>query len=87
MDRNWEGVILKMRRYCGFWWNFGLSISGRVMVIKTYVISQAIYVMGVLMMREEYGRRMNEIMIDFVKGGDRTIEARRRNWEGMALLT
>jgi hypothetical protein len=49
------------------------------MVIKTYVISQAIYVMGILTIGEEYGRRMNEIMIDFLKGGDRTIEARRRN--------
>jgi hypothetical protein len=43
LNENWEKVIEKMRRYCIFWGNFGLSISGRVMVVKTYVLTQAVY--------------------------------------------
>jgi hypothetical protein len=43
LNENWDNAIVKMRRYCAFWWNFGLRISGRVMVVKTYVLTQAIY--------------------------------------------
>jgi hypothetical protein len=38
MDRNWEGVITKIRRFCKFWWNFELSILGRVMLLNVYNI-------------------------------------------------
>jgi hypothetical protein len=48
------------------------------MVSKTYIISQAIYLMGILPMRNEIGCRMNEILIDFVSGGMRPIERRRQ---------
>jgi hypothetical protein len=48
------------------------------MVSKTYIISQAIYFMGVLPMGNEVGSRMNDILIDFVSGGMRPIERRRQ---------
>jgi hypothetical protein len=57
-----------MRRYCIFWGNFGLSISGRVMVVKTYLPTQAVSLMGILPLPTEYGDRMNELIIEFVKG-------------------
>jgi hypothetical protein len=78
LNENWEKVIEKMRRYCIFWGNFGLSISGRVMAVKTYVLMQAVYLMGILPLPGEYGDRMNELIIDFVKGTDRPIEQRRQ---------
>ncbi len=78
LNENWEKVIEKMRRYCIFWGNFGLSISGRVMAVKTYVLTQAVYLMGILPLPGEYGDRMNELIIDFVKGTDRPIEQRRQ---------
>jgi hypothetical protein len=31
LDENWEKVIAKMRRLSGYWSNFGMSITGRVM--------------------------------------------------------
>jgi exonuclease III len=77
LNENWDNVIEKMRRYCIFWGNFGLSISGRVMAVKTYVISQAVYLMGILPLPVDYGERMNELIIEFVKGSDRQIERRR----------
>ncbi len=33
LNNNWNQAILKMRRLCGFWGNFGLSTSGRVMAV------------------------------------------------------
>ncbi len=79
LNENWDNAIVKMRRYCGFWWNFGLSISGRVMVVKTYVLTQAIYLMGILPLPTEKGDQMNEIMTELVRGRDRAIENRRKN--------
>jgi hypothetical protein len=43
LDVNWEKAIPKMRRLTGYWTIFGLSIAGRVMVAKTYILSQCIY--------------------------------------------
>ncbi len=58
LDENWNDVISRMRRLSGYWCNFGLSITGRVMVAKTYLVSQAIYMMGVLPMSQAIGDMM-----------------------------
>jgi hypothetical protein len=78
LDENWEKVVAKMRRLSGYWSNFGLSIAGRVMVAKTYLISQAIYTMSILPLPTRYGDIMNDILVNFVSGRDRTIERRRQ---------
>ena len=46
--------------------------------MKTYLLSQAIYLMNVIPMENQYGSRINEIMLNFVKGTDRMIERRRQ---------
>ena len=48
LDENWEKVIGKMENYSRYWNMFKLSISGRVMVARTYIISQATYLMGII---------------------------------------
>ncbi len=78
LDENWDKVIGKMQRLAWYWNSFKLSITGRVMVAKTYILSQCIYLMGSLPLRDEYGDRINEILLDFVKGRDRLIERRRQ---------
>jgi hypothetical protein len=75
---NWDNVINKIERLARYWTTFGLSITGRVMVVKTYLMSQAIYLMNVLPMEDEYGSQINEIMLNFVRGTDRLIERRRQ---------
>ncbi len=75
---NWEKAITKMRRLAGYWSQFGLSIAGRVMVAKTYILSQCIYLMGSIPMSDEIGGRVNEILLNYVKGRDRLIERRRQ---------
>ncbi len=78
LDENWEKVIVKMRRLSGYWSNFGMSITGRVMVAKTYLISQAIYTMSILPLTTQYGNTMDDILVNFVSGRDRPIERRRQ---------
>jgi hypothetical protein len=78
LSENWENAMIKMRRYCFFWGNFGLSITGRVMVAKTYIMSQVIYLLSVLPLPPQIATEMNDIIINFVKGRDRVLEARRQ---------
>ncbi len=78
LDVNWNRAITKMQRLAGYWRTFGLSISGRVMVAKTYILSQSIYLMGSLPMSEVIGERINETLLNFIKGSDRLIERRRQ---------
>jgi hypothetical protein len=78
LDSNWEIVIEKMTRLARYWTMFGLSISGRVLVAKTYIMSQTIYIMGVMPMSVQHGDRINEIILNFVKGNDRLLERRRQ---------
>ncbi len=78
LDDNWDTAIGKMERLAWYWTTFTLSITGRVMVAKTYLLSQCIYLMGSLPLKDNYGDRINEILLDFVKGRDRLIERRRQ---------
>jgi hypothetical protein len=78
LDENWDDVVSRMRRLSGYWCKFGLSITGRVMVAKTYLVSQAIYLKGVLPMSQATGDVMNEILVNFVSGRGRPIERQRQ---------
>jgi hypothetical protein len=62
LDENWDKAIGKMQRLAWYWNSFRLSITGRVMVAKTYIMSQCIYLMGSLPLRDEYSDRINEIL-------------------------
>jgi hypothetical protein len=78
LGKNWERVISTMRQLCRYWANFNLSITGRVLVAKTYILSQSVYLMGVLPLPDISGDIMNNILVDFVSGTDRPIERARQ---------
>ena len=77
LDANWEKTILKMINQSNYWKLFRLSISGRVMIAKTYMISQATYLMGSLPIGDGIINRMNEVIVDFVNGRERKIARER----------
>ena len=70
-----------------YWKLFRFSISGRVMIAKTYMISQATYLMGSLPIGDGIINRMNEVIVDFVNGRERKIARERwfrtRKWGDM----
>ena len=84
-----EKILRKMINQSNYWKLFRLSISGRVMIAKTYMISQATYLMGALPVNDEILDRMNGVIIEFVNGRERKIARERwyktREMGGMAL--
>ena len=62
-----------MENYSRYWKMFKLSISGRVMVARTYIISQATYLMGIIPLPANKADEMNRIIIDYVNGGERML--------------
>jgi hypothetical protein len=66
MDYNWIKVKTKMGNIARYWGQFNISLPARIMVAKTYIISQAIYLMGLLKLKEEIAEDLNRIVIDFV---------------------
>jgi hypothetical protein len=77
LDRNWEKVENKIVNIANYWRQFNMSIGGRIMVAKTYLLSQVTYCLGVLPIKENTANRLNELMISFVKGRDRGIARER----------
>jgi len=48
LNYNWECVITKVNRLTNFWKIQRLSISGRILVAKTYLLSQVTFLLGSL---------------------------------------
>ena len=62
-----------MENYSRYWKMFKLWISGQVMVAKTYLMSQATYLMGIIPLLAEKSTEMNRILIKYVNGGERML--------------
>ena len=77
LDVNWEIFLRKMINQSNYWKLFRLSISGRVMIAKTYMISQATYLMGALPVNDKILDRMNQVIIEFVNGREQKIAQER----------
>ena len=73
LNDNWEKAAGKMENFARYWKMFKLSISGRVMVAKTYLVSQATYLMGIIPLSKDKAEEMNRIIIDYVNGGERML--------------
>ena len=72
LDENWEKAAGKMENLSRYWKMFKLSISGRVMVAKTYLVSQATYLMGIIPLTKNKAEEMNRIIIEYVNGGGKS---------------
>jgi len=77
LGENWDEKIRKMERLGNFWNLQKLSITGRIMVAKTFLLSQVIFLMDTIPLSYEHGEKINKIMAYFVKGGDRIIAKNR----------
>jgi len=77
LDVNWEEKVAKMERLSNFWQLQKLKISGRVLVAKTFLLSQVVFLLETLPLKFDIGERINKIMAYFVKGTDRVIAKNR----------
>ncbi len=78
LDMNWDNAISKMRKLSGYWTTFGLSITGRIMVCKTYILAQSVYLMSLLPLADRIADEINNLLVEFISGTDRPIERRRQ---------
>ena len=77
LNQNWEEKLAKMERLGNFWRLQKLTISGRVLVAKTFLLSQVVFLLETLPLTFEIGERINKIMAYYVKGSDRIIAKNR----------
>jgi len=73
IQQNWDKAIVKTKQLIQFWCNFNLSITGQIMVSKTYLLPQSIYYMNTLPMGEEVGNELNKHIIEYISGSGRKI--------------
>ena len=72
-----------MENYSRYWKTFKLSISGWVMVSKTYLLSQATYLMGIIPLPVDKAMEMNRIIIEYVNGGERMLAHDKNFYKGI----
>ena len=77
LDANWRKVVNKIQNIVMHWSGFRLSITGRVGIVKTFMLSQCIYLMNCIPMSVQIGNEINSILIDYVRGGDRPLARNR----------
>lgn len=73
LGKNWEVAIRKMEKLANFWKLQKLSIVGRILVAKTYQMSQATFFLGALPLDKNTGDKINLTLANYVKGTDRVI--------------
>ena len=73
MNENWEKALLKIRNRINYWNLFKLSIGGRLMIAKTYLTCQATYIMSAIPVNDDILNRMNEVIIQYINGGEKIL--------------
>jgi len=73
LSENWDGGVRKIEKLVNFWKLQRLSITGRILVAKSYMLSQVIFLLSTLHLDVNTGDRINTILANYVKGSDRII--------------
>jgi hypothetical protein len=63
LEGNWETCITKIRGLINYWNQFNLTISGRVLVAKTFLISKVTFLLGFIALEKRIADRI-ELMIE-----------------------
>jgi hypothetical protein len=63
MGGNWDDCIIKIRGLINYWNQFNLTISGRVLVAKTFLLSKVTFLLGFISLEKRVAERI-EVMIE-----------------------
>ena len=69
MHLNWDRCFEKIIKIRNFWGIFGLSIPGKVNVIKTFIFPQLNYIGSVLNVPDLFLKNVEELIISFLNQG------------------
>ena len=65
-EKNWEKKINKIKELIAIWSKRNLSISGKVVIIKTFLISQFVYLMQSLVLPDHVLNAINTLIFRFL---------------------
>ena len=65
-DANVDAVIARADRHFRMWARRGLSTLGKVLIVKTFGISQAIFLMQSMVLNECHFKRINAVLYKFI---------------------
>jgi hypothetical protein len=68
LHQNWDKVIVKIRGLINYWNQYNLTLTGRIMVGKTFLLSQATFMMGIIPLDKRTAERIEQQIEKFVLG-------------------
>jgi hypothetical protein len=68
LDKNWDKVIKTISGLTNYWNQYNLTITGRVLVAKTFLLSQATFLMGILPLGEVHCKKIEQLIEAFTLG-------------------
>ena len=66
IQQNWDERIDTIIRYIKMWEKINLSIVGKIQVIKTFLMSQMVYLMPATILPDEILKNINTILFKFL---------------------
>jgi hypothetical protein len=63
---NWEKCITKISGLINYWNQFNLTITGRILVAKTFLLSQATFLLGIIPISVQHAKRIEGMIEKYV---------------------
>jgi hypothetical protein len=79
LDRNWTECLRKIWGLIHYWSKLRLSITGRVMVAKTFLVSQATFLMGIIPLEKKKATEIDKAIGSYASGGMKFAQDRINN--------
>ena len=64
-ERNLAKVVEAMTKHLASWSRRQLTLLGKILILKTYAVSQAIFLMQSMMLREQSIKEINKVLLNF----------------------
>jgi hypothetical protein len=68
LEGNWENCIVKIRGLINYWNQFNLTISGRVLVAKTFLLSKVTFLLGFISLEKRTAEKIELLIEKYVTG-------------------
>jgi hypothetical protein len=68
INSNWQKCIVKVRRLINYWNQYNLTLTGRVLVAKTFLISQVSFYLGIIPLDTEAGKQIESMIERYAVG-------------------
>jgi exonuclease III len=78
MGANWDRVILKLRKIANFWNIMYLTSPGKINIIKTFLLSQVLYVGSIIAPSQQNIEDIENIFVSFLN--QHTVIAKQKNF-------